>query len=399
MKNFVFVSPHFPDSYWKFCLALKNRGFNVLGIGDAPYYEIPEQCKIALTEYYCCSKMENIENERAALEYFEKKYGHIDYLESNNEYWLEKDAQLRKEFNITTGAWPEEVKYYKHKSLQKEMYAKAGVKAARFTTDTSKEGLLKFVNEVGYPIFIKPDNGVGGQGTFKVSNETDLENFLKEKETDVTYIVEEYVNGQIISYDGVCNSQSEVLFSTSNVFLPSMADIVNGNLDDMYYCVPEIDPVLDEIGRRVIKAFGLKNRFFHIEFFKLFEDHPYLGKAGTYVPLEGNMRPAGGYTPDLINYANSISCYDVFADSLAYDESRQVAYNKKYYAITSSRRFALKYVHTIDEVIAKYRENITMSGEYPDALKDAMGDTYFFARFNTYEEAMEFDDFVRSKLK
>ena len=52
MRNFIFISPHFPDSYWKWCLALKNKGFNVLGIGDAPYNEIPEECKYSLTEYY-----------------------------------------------------------------------------------------------------------------------------------------------------------------------------------------------------------------------------------------------------------------------------------------------------------------------------------------------------------
>ena len=59
MKNFIFISPHFPSSYWRFCLALKNNGFNVLGIGDAPYNELSEECKYALTEYYCCHDMEN----------------------------------------------------------------------------------------------------------------------------------------------------------------------------------------------------------------------------------------------------------------------------------------------------------------------------------------------------
>ena len=63
MKNFIFISPHFPSNYWRFCLALKNRGFNVLGIGDAPYNELSDECKFALTEYYCCYNMDNYENE------------------------------------------------------------------------------------------------------------------------------------------------------------------------------------------------------------------------------------------------------------------------------------------------------------------------------------------------
>ena len=30
--NFVFISPHFPKTYYQFCQELKNNGVNVLGI-------------------------------------------------------------------------------------------------------------------------------------------------------------------------------------------------------------------------------------------------------------------------------------------------------------------------------------------------------------------------------
>lgn len=398
MKNFIFISPHFPDSYWKFCLALKNRGFNVLGIGDAPYFEIPDQCKYALTEYYCCSNMENYENERRAVQYFKEKYGDIDFLESNNEFWLETDARLREEFNIKSGANLEEVKYFKHKSLQKKIFEKAGIKSARYILLTTLEALKEFADLVNYPIFAKPDNGVGSHGTFKMNNYEDLVNFYNSWDKVTPYIVEEFIHGQIISYDGVSNDSGDVLFSTSNVFQTSMQDIVKDNLDDMYYCVPEIDKDFDELGRKIIKAFNLKTRFFHIEFFKLLEDHPYLGKKGTMVPLETNMRPAGGYTPDLINYANSVSVYDIYADSAAYNENRQVPGDKKYFAIASSRRYNTQYCHSSEEIIEKYKFNITMSGDYPIALRDDLGDYYFFGRFDTLLEAMEFDKFVRGKV-
>ena len=116
------------------------------------------------------------------------------------------------------------------------------------------------------------------------------------------------------------------------------------------------------------------------------------------VPLETNMRPAGGYTPDLINYANSVSVYDIYADSTAYNENRQVPGDKKYFAIASSRRYNTQYCHSSEEIIEKYKFNITMSGEYPIALRDDMGDYYFFGRFDTLLEAMEFDKFVRGKV-
>ena len=41
--NFVFISPHFPHTYWNFCDRLKKNGANVLGIGDASYDSL-EDC-------------------------------------------------------------------------------------------------------------------------------------------------------------------------------------------------------------------------------------------------------------------------------------------------------------------------------------------------------------------
>ncbi|MCR4809116.1 MAG: hypothetical protein K5896_04570 [Prevotella sp.] len=39
--NFVFISPHFPHTYWNFCQRLKQNGVTVLGIADAPYEGLP----------------------------------------------------------------------------------------------------------------------------------------------------------------------------------------------------------------------------------------------------------------------------------------------------------------------------------------------------------------------
>ena len=34
MKNFIFISPNFPVTYWKFCAELKNNGMRVLRLID-----------------------------------------------------------------------------------------------------------------------------------------------------------------------------------------------------------------------------------------------------------------------------------------------------------------------------------------------------------------------------
>ena len=103
MKNFVLISPNFPETYYQFAVALKNVGFRVLGIGDQPYDELRPELKEALHEYYKVNVLDNFDEEKAAVGYFERKYGHIDYIESNNEYWLRKDSILRDLFSKNIG--------------------------------------------------------------------------------------------------------------------------------------------------------------------------------------------------------------------------------------------------------------------------------------------------------
>lgn len=399
MRNFVFVSPHFPDSYWKFCMALKNHGFNVLGIGDAPYNEIPNQCKFALTEYYLCSFMDEFENEKRAVQYFRDKYGEIEFIESNNEYWLPKDAKLRDIFGVKTSFNEEEILYKMRKSNQKEFYERAGVKCARYIVSKNLDDIKRFAEEVNYPIFAKPNVGVGAQGAKKIDNEIELADFVLSIPHDKEYIFEEFINGDMYSFDGITNSNGDVVFETAHYFAINTGEVVSKNLDDMYCCLPFVPEDLKEIGEKSVKSFDLKRRFFHFEFFRLREDHPYLGKKGTIVPLEANFRVAGGYTPDLINFANSIDVYNIYADIMAYDENRQKMDYEKFYACSSSRRNEYRYLHSKEEILEKYRNNVCYYGDFPRALRDDMGDSFFVAKFKTKEEIDDFDNFVREKVK
>lgn len=98
--NFIFISPNFPKTYWNFCDRLKKNGVNVLGIGDNKIDILEDEVIDSLTEYFYVPDMEVYEDMKKAVEYYIEKYGKIDWIESNNEYWLELDAGLRTDFNI-----------------------------------------------------------------------------------------------------------------------------------------------------------------------------------------------------------------------------------------------------------------------------------------------------------
>ena len=132
MKNFIFISPNFPDNYWHFCAELKKNGLRVLGIGDCPYNQLRSELRASLEDYYKVSSLENYDEVFRAVAFLTYKYGKIDWLESNNEYWLERDAALRTAFNITTGQQSADMEKIKRKSAMKAYYAKAGIPTARY---------------------------------------------------------------------------------------------------------------------------------------------------------------------------------------------------------------------------------------------------------------------------
>mgnify|MGYP001654609387 CR=1 FL=1 len=76
--NFVYISPHFPAVMQNFCIALRENGVTVLGIGDAPYETLSDSLRGALQEYYRVNDMENYDQMLRAVAYFTFKYGKID---------------------------------------------------------------------------------------------------------------------------------------------------------------------------------------------------------------------------------------------------------------------------------------------------------------------------------
>ncbi len=393
---FIFISPAFPKNYYNFCDRLKKNGVNVLGIGDTVYNELDRTVKDSLTEYYKVNSLENYDEVYRAVAFFAFKYGKIDYLESNNEYWLRQDAKLRTDFNIT-GAKIDDVISFTSKSDMKDFYTKAGVPVARYKFVTNYDEDLAFIeNEVGFPVVVKPNVGVGAAATYKIKTKTELKKF-HDMDLQVPYIMEEFITGNIISFDGVCDSHSNVVFCDNEVFPPSIMDIVNENLEVSYYVNKIVPDDVREIGQKVLKAFNIKSRYFHLEFFRLTKAKKGLGKIGDIVALEVNMRPPGGFTPDMINFGQSLDTYQIWADVMCYDKIVNVKMDHpKYYCFYYGRRDRCNYKYSYEEIKEMY-PFIQMHDRMSDILSGAMGNEFFIARFEFFEDMEKFKEIVSMK--
>ena len=392
MKNFIFISPNFPTNYWQFCHELKNDGMNVLGIGDQAYDELMPELKESLDEYYKVGSLENYDEVYRAVAFFAFKYGKIDWLESNNEYWLEQDARLRTDFNITTGFHLEDIPRIKYKSKMKAYYQKAGITTARYHMVDNFEGCRKFIDEVGYPVVVKPDNGVGASDTYKLSSDQELKDFLAYKYADhpfAPYIMEEFVHAEVNSYDAIIDAHGNPIFEAGNVTPMSIMDIVNNNDNSIYYIVKDLPDDTRAAGRAAVKSFGVKSRFIHFEFFRMTEDQPSMGEKGKIVALEVNMRPCGGFTPDMINFARSTNVYKIWADMVAFGGTNMPV-GQHFYCAYAGRRDGKPFVLSHEQIMQKYQDNMRMVDRIPDALAGAMGNQMYVANFSTEEEMNQF---------
>lgn len=375
--NVVFISPHFPPQFFHFCEALKERGVNVLGLGDAPWHELRPELQRSLGEYFH-APLEDLSQAQRALGYLIWKHGRIDRIDSHNEHWLGLEAQLREDFNIP-GPRPREMHERRTKSGMAELFRKAGVPCPDGELVQSKEQVRAFAQKHGYPLVFKPDLGVGAARTFKVCNDAELERALASELPN--YIVQPFVHGTIVSYDGLVDREGRIVFETSHVYNAGVMDVVNEQLDINYWNHRVIPGEMAQLGRKVVDGFGIRERFFHIEFFALPDN--------SYRALEINIRPPGGFTTDMMNYSADVDVYRLWAGVLVGEDCSRLKYERKYHVAHVGRRTGRQYRHSHDELRQLLGEALLVQRPMPPALSGAMGDEMYLIRHPDFGRLQE----------
>ena len=386
--NYLLVSPNFPISQEFFAKGLKEKGINVLGVGSESYDALSQTLKDNLVEYFRVNDLEDYEEVFRAVAFLTYKHGKIDRIESNNEYWLELDARLRKDFNVY-GVKPKQLELTKYKSKMKTMFKEAGARVAKGYAANNKEELNGILKKLELPLIAKPDNGVGSANTYKLLTQIDVEEFINEWNEKVSYFFEEFVeNGVLCTYDGLINQHGDIVFETSFIYTQPTLDLVNNELDYANIIEPNIDPKLKELGQRIVYKFGMRERFFHIEFFRL--------PDGEYIALEYNNRIAGGTCIDLYNYSYNISLYEIYADVVLDKKIKDIVTNK--YTLSLSRRNRYQYKNSLEDIKAKYSYSIRMITTVPEVFSAAMGNTIIIISVENKEQITEVMNYVHEKI-
>jgi biotin carboxylase len=376
--NVVFLSPHFPPNWWRFVRGLKDVGATTLGIADTNWEQLRPELRESLDDYYRVDDLADYDQLTRAIGFFIHRYGRIGRLDSLNEHWLETEARLRTDFNIK-GINRNTISAIKKKSVMKSRFLGAGLSAARGRVCRTPAQLRRFIGEVGLPVVAKPNIGVGAAKTYKLEQPEDVDRYLVDKPA-VDYIVEEFVRGDLITYDGLTDRTGEVVFDSHFTYSTGVMEAVNDNLDLFYWMPREIPPDVQEVGRAMARAFDLRERPFHFEIFR--------SADGRLIPLEVNMRPPGGWTVDMWNYANDIDVYREWANVVVHGRF-DAPVTRPYNVLYASRRDNRPYVLSHDDVMRELGHLIVQQARMERVIAVAMGDHGYVLRHSELEPLLE----------
>lgn len=362
--NYIFFSPNFPSNFKYFVLKLRDHGVDVFGIGSDTTEQLDPQLRSALKGYYRVDSMEDYNQVYKAVAYFVFNFGRIDRFESHNEYWLEQDAAIRTDFNIP-GLKTTDLPSIKQKSKMKDIFRSLDIPVAKGQPVLTLAQAKSTAKALGYPVLVKPDKGVGAAYTYKIEKEKDLVTFFSQK-PPMTFIMEEFIQGDIETFDGLTDANGNIIFVNSFVYNAGVMDAVNKGEDMYYYTRRTIPSDLQKAGSACVKAYKLKERFFHFEFFRL--------KDGSLMALEINVRPPGGLSMDLFNFTNDEDLFDVYA-KVVVNEPLKVKNDRPYHAfyIGLKQHNIPSLKQELHTSLEKYKLIRVFSGEIASIFAAAIG--------------------------
>ncbi|HYJ08043.1 MAG TPA: hypothetical protein VEX18_03520 [Polyangiaceae bacterium] len=372
--NVIFLSPGFPPTAPEFCAALAAEGVTVLGIGDAEL-QLERQQAAGLTRYVCEPRMGEHQALLDAVKSMAEQYGRIDRIECDGEHWLAAAARLRDELEIQ-GLDAVTLARQRSKLGMAEIFARAEIAHPPGVSAADGTAVRRLAEKYGYPLVFKPDVGSGAVATFKVNSESELQAVLgREPQSDV---VQPFIAGDIITFDGLADRRGRLVFWTSHVYDTGIMEVRQAELDGHYYSLRELPSGLEALGRRAVAAFAVRERFFHVEFFRHLD--------GTFTALEMNLRPPGGFTTDMMNAACDIDVYRLWAAVVAGRDLEGFRFERRYHTAHAGRRAGRNYRLDTATLVHELGEILVVERAIPPAFAATMGDTMYMLRHRDLAE-------------
>ena len=303
----VYVCPFFSENTKYFIDALSRMPEVDMGIisQDPPErleHHLQSRCKAFYRIDDC---LDTAQLTHAASE-LTRVFGPIHRLLGPSEHIQVQIAEAREALGIE-GMDPETTRNFRDKDRMKHLWRRAGVPCARSRAVTKPEEAWELIEQVGYPVCVKPLDGAATQSTFRVEDDHTLSEVLRasgpSKERPLQ--VEEWVTGSEHSFETVTINGRHVWHSLTH-YIPGPLDAMQNPWIQYQVLLPrEVDDAefddVREAGRAALDALGIETGLTHMEWFRKDD--------GTVAIGEVAARPPGVSVMPLINRAHDIDFF------------------------------------------------------------------------------------------
>ena len=315
----ILVEPCFPINQREFARALHAVGAEVTGIGERPLEALDEELRTWLSAY---EQVPSVVHEPSMIEAVRRVQARrpVNRLEATIEAHILPAAHVREACGIP-GTSVQTAFLCRDKVAMKEALRKADIPCAASASAETPEQVREFVREHGYPVILKPRGGAGASGTYKCTNEAEVEEAIGEENLDrdgVSIAVEEYIEGHEAFYDTLTiNGRIEHEFITH--YYPGVLEAMRTRWITPYFITTNrIDAPgykeVKELGRRVVDALGIETSATHMEWF--------YGPKGLKFSEIG-CRPPGVGGWDVYDAANEFDLYQEWAMAVVHGHKSQ----------------------------------------------------------------------------
>ncbi|HVV85061.1 MAG TPA: ATP-grasp domain-containing protein [Kofleriaceae bacterium] len=322
MVHVAFVAPLFLENTNRYVRAFAQLGDVQLSLISAdPAEKIPADVKARIAGHYRVADTMDAAQLTTAVRAIVKGVGRVDRLAGVLEQLQTPMAEVRDALDLD-GLRSATARNFRDKDRMKEVLRAAGVPVARSTLARSLADVRAFVAEVGFPVIVKPQAGLGTRATHRLEHDDDLR-ALAAPTAGHPLQVEEFVRAREHTCETV-TIRGQVVWRSGTRYFPSPLEVLETPW--VQYCVllprEEDDPTwraFDPINGAALAAlFGdaagtaAGTALTHMEWF--------LREDGRALVNEVGARPPGVHIMPLMSLCHETDLFADWARLMAKDE-------------------------------------------------------------------------------
>jgi biotin carboxylase len=316
MRTVVLVAPYAMQNTLRYVLALcELEGVRAAVISaDAPQ-RFPASVRERLAAFETVANCFDGHALAAAIKRIGARIGAVERVLGVLEQ-LQVPIALARDLAGVPGMGSAVVHRFRDKSAMKAALKAHGVPCARYIRAEKIADALALVDVVGYPIIVKPVDGLGSRATYRVSNRAELDQafVLLRPSARNPVQAEEFLLGSEHSFETVTINGKHI-WSSSTDYLPGPLEVMETPW--IQYCVilpreTEGMARFADVNHAALDALGMQTGLSHMEWF--------LRRDGTVAVNEVGARPPGVNIMPMMSVAHGIDMTRAWVRLMALDE-------------------------------------------------------------------------------